>query len=272
MSAYDRVFGQLTAQAARHVAGQALLAASPESGPGLDCATGPGYVVEEALRRGVPGHSLVGVDFSVAMLERARERVGDPDVRWMEMDIQKPPPPDVGIQEFAWCTCNFGVLHLARPDDFFSVARQVLRPRGALVFTVWAELAKSPAFQIPLQAIETYGTADVGLPPGPPFFKYSDPDVSTEALVAAGFAPGSIRAEILDMEWALDRPEDLWDVFYEGTARTGGMLARQEEGAKVKMKEFVREALLAAQPAGHAGPPYILKQPCLQVTAVAPAA
>lgn len=265
---YDRIFGSLTAQAARHVVDTVLR--HGESGPGLDCATGPGYVVEEALRRGVPATDLVGTDFSAAMLDRARERVAEPSVTWLEADIQECPPADLQGR-FAWCICNFGVLHLARPESFFAAARAALQPGGILAFTVWAELGKSPAFQIPLQAIEKHGSTDVGLPPGPPFFKFSDPSTAAKALGEAGFECSSICTELVDMEWFLDRPEDLWEVFCEGTARTGGMLERQEPSARERIEAAMREAVIAAQPPQRVVPPYVLVQPCLLVTAQVPA-
>lgn len=266
---YDRIFGRLTAHAARDVV-QHVMSRGP-AGPGLDCATGPGYVVEEALRRGAAGSDLVGCDFSGAMLRRARERVPDAGVEWLEADIQEP-LPEAMQGRFAWCSCNFGVLHLARPEDFFQVARQVLRPGGLFVFTVWADLARSPAFQIPLQAIERHGSMDVGLPPGPPFFKYSDPKVATDAVVAAGFDASSVSADLVDMRWELDKPEELWTVFLEGTARTGGMLERQRPEARAAIEQAMRDAVEKAQQgSGTKAPPYVLSQPCLRVSAAVPA-
>mmetsp|Transcript_106841 Transcript_106841/g.331965 ORF Transcript_106841/g.331965 Transcript_106841/m.331965 type:complete len:207 (+) Transcript_106841:208-828(+) len=204
------------------------------------------------------------------MLQRARQRVPDAGVTWLEADIQEP-LPESSRGRFAWCACNFGVLHLARPEAFFAAARRALRPGGALAFTVWAELAKSPAFQVPLRAIEEHGSADVGLPPGPPFFKFSDGAEAAKALAEAGFDPGSVEAELVEMQWALEKPEDLWEVFFEGTARTGAILERQQPAARARIEQAMREAVVAQQPAeGHAPPPYLLAQPCLLVTARAP--
>lgn len=262
----------LTAQAARRVVERVLQSTDDSEAPGLDCATGPGYVIEEAIRQGIPAEALTGVDFSSAMLRQAQLRFVSHGVTWLEADIQQTfPSAAVGCQgRFAWCACNFGVLHLARPEAFFAVARQVLRPGGLFLFTVWADLAKSPAFQIPLRAIEEHGSSDVGLPPGPPFFKFSDPELASEALTAAGFE--HINTEIIDMEWPLNKPEDLWEVFCEGTARTGGMLARQEPEAKARIEAAMREAVVAAQAPGQPVPPYVLSQPCLLVTATVPLA
>lgn len=269
VSPYDKIFGRLTAQAAAQVVDCALARSGGVSSRGLDCASGPGYVIEEALKRGVAGSSLVANDFSSAMLRRAKERVTDPSVTWFEADIQEPLPSQYNAS-FSWCACNFGVLHLARPEAFFVAARQALKPGGTLVFTVWAELSRSPAFQIPLGALEEHGTMDVGLPPGPPFFKYSSAETASKALVEAGFEPSSIQSEVVDMQWSLDRLEDLWEVFSNGTARTGGMLERQEPGAKARIEAAMKDAVLAAQQSRESGPPYTLTQPCFMVSAQTP--
>eukprot|EP00931_Biecheleriopsis_adriatica_P108371 TRINITY_DN82682_c0_g1_i1.p1 TRINITY_DN82682_c0_g1~~TRINITY_DN82682_c0_g1_i1.p1 ORF type:complete len:321 (-),score=68.86 TRINITY_DN82682_c0_g1_i1:8-907(-) len=262
---YDKIFGPLTRQAAQHMTERVLSMAAPGVKDGLDCATGPGYIIEEALARGVKATDLTGVDFSAAMLLRAQERIPARGVTWLEADIQEPFTM-LQSKTFSWCTCNFGVLHLARPESFFRVARQVLKPHGVFSFSVWAELAKSPVFQIPLKAVEVHGTMDVGLPGGPPFFKYSDPDVARDALIEAGFDPSTVRAELLDMELVIQQPEDLWEAFHDGTARTGALLQRQEPGAKARIQKAMMDAVTASAP----DRPHTFRQPCLIVTAKVP--
>lgn len=263
VGAYDQLFGPLTRQAAGHLAGLGVA----RGGRGLDCATGPGYVIEEALARGSHGEGLVGVDFSAAMLSVAQKRITqDAGITWKEADIQEPMVELPG--PFAWCTCNFGVLHLARPEDFFRNVKQILQPGGVFAFTVWAQPSMSPAFRIALQAIEEHGETDVGLPPGPPFFKYSDADVTKKDLVEAGFEASSISSSILDMTMTLKHSDALWDGFYDGTARTGALLARQTPEAKARIRKAMEDAVLANSQSPSA--PYTFTQPCVVVTANVP--
>jgi SAM-dependent methyltransferase len=65
-------------------------------------------------------------------------------------------------------TCNFGVLHLGRPEDFFAEAHRVLRPGGRLAFTVWAAPPATEGFAITLGALGEHGDPNVALPAGPP--------------------------------------------------------------------------------------------------------
>lgn len=267
VGAYDRLFGPLTRQAAGHLAGLVVA----RGGRGLDCATGPGYVIEEALARGSCGEQLVGVDFSAAMLSVAQHRIAqDAGVTWKEVDIQEPMSGLPG--PFAWCTCNFGVLHLARPESFFRNVKQILQPGGFFTFTVWAQPSMSPAFRIALEAIQEHGETDVGLPPGPPFFKYSDENIAKEDLVEAGFEASSITSTVLDMTMTLNQPSALWEGFYDGTARTGALLARQTPEAKFRIRKAMEDAVVAnsSERSDSLSAPYTFKQPCLVVTASVP--
>ena len=83
-------------------------------------------------------------------------------------------------------TINFGMLHFGDPDRALSEAHRVLRHGGRIGFTVWAPPSDTKTYGIVYGAIETHGTLDVPLPPGPPFFQYSDSKISKNALRKAG--------------------------------------------------------------------------------------
>lgn len=156
---YHEAFANLTTQAI----GPLLDAVSAEGGARLlDVASGPGYVAAAATERGT---EVVGVDFSAAMVREARVRY--PGIELQEGDAEELPFPD---NTFDAAVINFGMLHLARPDQALAEARRVLRPGGKFAFTVWAKPAEAKGFGIVLGAIETYGDLNVPLPPGPRSF------------------------------------------------------------------------------------------------------
>src|SRR5262249_22676865 len=124
---YPDAFGSLTSQAA------GPLLDAVRAGPGvriLDVATGPGYVAGAAAARGA---GVVSIDFSPAMLERARR--DHPHVHFREGDAESLPFPD---RRFDAVVISFALLHLARPDMALAEARRVLAPGGRLAITVWA--------------------------------------------------------------------------------------------------------------------------------------
>ncbi len=137
---------------------------------------------------------------------------------------------------------NFGLLHLARPEAAMAEAHRVLRHGGRYGFTVWATPEQAAAFGIVLKAIETYGTMDVGLPDGPPFFRFSDPRECWRSLEDAGFAQPDVRQ--LPLVWRLSSTDALFEAVSRGGVRTAAVLARQTPEALSAIRRAVARALV----------------------------
>jgi demethylmenaquinone methyltransferase / 2-methoxy-6-polyprenyl-1,4-benzoquinol methylase len=100
-------------------------------GPGdraLDVASGPGDLAVELARRVGPGGSVVGSDFSEAMLERAREKSSA--VTWEWANALDLPYPDDG---FDAATVGFGARNFSDLDRGLSELARVVRPGGRVV-------------------------------------------------------------------------------------------------------------------------------------------
>jgi len=183
----------------------------------LDVACGPGYVAAAAALRGA---RVLGVDFSAVMVEAASRLY--PELAFKQADAEALELPDAS---FDAVSMNFGLLHLDQPEKALSECYRVLKPGGRFAFTVWAAPADSRAFAIVLEAIAEHGDPHRPLPPGPPFFRFSDRAESEAALKASGFA--EIAFTLLPMIWELPTPEHLFKAFLTGTPRTGGLLRAQ---------------------------------------------
>jgi ubiquinone/menaquinone biosynthesis C-methylase UbiE len=228
--AYQSGFGSLTTQAVEPLLDAARV------GPGvrvLDVATGPGYVAGAAAQRGA---SVVGVDFSAGMLAEARRHL--PGIEFHAGDAGALPFPDAS---FDAVVMSFGLLHLAHPDQALAEAHRVLRRDGRIGFTVWARPEESVAFGIVLGAIERHGRLDVPLPPGPPFFRFSDPAESRRALQDAGFREPQVVT--VPQVWRLGSLDALFEVMQGGTVRTAGLLRAQTPEAQEAIRAAVREAV-----------------------------
>ena len=207
----------------------------------LDVATGAGNVAQAGVRKGM---RVVGVDFSTAMLAQARPQY--PEIDFCEGDAEVLPFAD---HSFDAVVINFGLLHFGNPEQALIQAHRVLCPGGRIGFTVWANPEAAIGFQIMLQAIETHGNPNVQLPEGPPFFRFSNPAESERTLRAIGFTNPSITE--VQQIWRLSSPDDLFVAFYEGTARTGGLLRAQSREALDNIRAAVIKAATAYEEDGN---------------------
>ena len=224
---YDEAFGQLTSQTIEPL----LNAVGVKTGDKfLDIACGPGYVAAAAGKRGA---TVVGVDFSAAMVRHARYRHSDLDFR--EGDAEKLVFAD-GLFDAA--AMNFGILHLARPEQALSEAGRILRPGGRFAFSVWAKPEETIGFGIVLRAVAAYGQPAVALPEGPPFFRYSDPAECVSGLLSAGFeAPAVIK---IQQVWRLPVGDGLFQAMRDSTVRTAGLLRAQEPAVSERIRDAIR--------------------------------
>ena len=235
--AYQDAFGALTTQAI----GPLLDAA--RVGPGvqvLDVATGPGYVAGAAVGRGA---TVVGVDFSAPMLAEARRH--HPGIDFQAGDATALPFPD---ESFDAVVMSFGLLHLHRPDRALAEAHRVLRTGGRLAFTVWARPEAAVGFGIVLDAIKRHGRLDVPLPPGPPFFRFSDPEECHRTLLKVGFETPEVAT--VPQVWQLTSLDALFDMMRHSTVRTAGLLRLQTPEAQDAIRTAIREAVRSYQQAG----------------------
>ena len=136
---------------------------------------------------------------------------------------------------------NFGILHLARPEQALVEAHRVLRSRGRFGFTVWAKPEETVGFGIILRALETYGELTVRLPEGPPFFRFSEPPECVRSLVAAGFE--SPKVSKIPQVWRLVSLDSLFKFMREGTVRTAGLLRSQRPEVLDQIHASIRDQL-----------------------------
>ena len=206
----------------------------------LDVATGPGYAAAAAAEQGA---LVTAIDFSPAMIDEARRR--HPSLTFAEGDAEQLLFPD---RSFDAVVMNFGLLHLARPEAALEQAHRVLKPAGRYGFTVWAGPDEAVGFGIVLQAIEQHGVVDVGLPAGPPFFRFSDPAECIRSLEAAGFVRPEVRR--LPLAWHLSSPEGLFEAVTRGGVRTAALLRAQTPSALKKIAAAIDERVRTYQRGG----------------------
>jgi SAM-dependent methyltransferase len=225
---YVDAFGPVTVQAAGPLLDAVAAGANTDL---LDVATGPGFVAAEAVSRGA---RVIGVDFSSAMIAAAARR--HHDIIFREGDAEA---LAFDGDAFDAVVMNFGLLHLARPEAALAEALRVLRPGGRYAFTVWAGPDQAVGFGMVLRAIERVGRLDVGLPEGPPFFRFSNAGECRTELERAGFVGVSVRT--LPLSWALSSPDAVYEAISRGGVRTAAILRLQTSDALAAIRAAVRD-------------------------------
>jgi ubiquinone/menaquinone biosynthesis C-methylase UbiE len=227
---YDTSFGSLTSQVIDPLLDSVNASKDTKL---LDIASGPGYVADRASKRGC---KVIGIDFSDAMVAKARAFY--PELEFWQGEAEALPFQE---SQFEAAVMNFGLLHLAQPEEALRQALHVICSKAKFGFTVWTKPEESVAFKIVLRAIETYGDSNVALPVGPPFFRYSDPGQCVSALKNAGFVRPTVQ--LIPMIWELSDHNELFDAFYRGTARTGGLLRVQTNQAIDDIRAAIRDSV-----------------------------
>jgi ubiquinone/menaquinone biosynthesis methyltransferase len=102
-------------------------------GPGqraLDLCCGTGDLALGLRRCAIDDVAVVGLDFSVPMLELARARSPAPGLHWIRGDAMRLPFP---AETFDVVTMGYGLRNVAHLDDALAEIRRVLRPGGRLL-------------------------------------------------------------------------------------------------------------------------------------------
>jgi SAM-dependent methyltransferase len=226
---YADAFGTLTRQTAEPL----LDAVHARAGTRiLDVACGPGFIAAAAARRGT---QVTGLDFSRAMIAMAER--ANPGVTFREGDAEAL-PFDPG--SFDAVVMNFGLLHLARPDQAIAEARRVIAPGGRYGFTIWASPEEAVGFGMVLKAVETFGRTDVGLPEGPPFFRFSNAEECRRVMAGAGFE--DIHVRTLPLTWVMPSPDAVFEAVMRGGVRTSAVLRAQTPAALERIRLAVRQS------------------------------
>lgn len=121
---YDAMNGVMTAGLDRRWRRLSVEAVVQPGDRVLDACCGTGELALAAERE---GGIVTGVDFSAAMLERARRKSAT--VTWVQADVLALPFPE---ESFDAATVGFGVRNVADLEGVLRELRRVLRPAGRL--------------------------------------------------------------------------------------------------------------------------------------------
>ncbi len=227
---YDDLFSTVTMQSIEALLNHA------DVGPGkrvLDVATGAGYVAGAAAERGA---EAIGVDFSAAQIEMARRRY--PSATFEQCEGDSLPFPD---GSFDAVVNNYGMPHFPEPDTAIAEAFRILKSGGYFAFAVFDKPERAVGLGAVYSAVQTHGSVDVGLPAGPNYFLFSDPDQCTRSLSAAGFE--SVSVTNVPQVWRVYSPDTVIETILQGTVRAAATLKAQTPEVREAIFGAIRETV-----------------------------
>ena len=224
---YDVHFGHRTSKYADPLLDLAAVGANSDV---LDLACGPGYLSAAAHER---GSHVVGVDFAGEMVKEAQKR-------YPALSFQSGDAEDLSFEDnrFDAVVMGFGMLHLAHPEAAASEAYRVLKTNGRFAFSVWGnpdEVCRGTG--IINKAIQDHANLDLGLPNGPPVFRFADYTEAERLLTEAGFSDVVIKR--VDQAWLLQEASELLTIFQKAGVRAGEVLRAQTDSALEAIREQV---------------------------------
>jgi SAM-dependent methyltransferase len=209
----------------------------------LDIGCGCGDTTLALAERVGSDGSVLGVDVSAPMLDRARERTAaQPSIQLAEADASRANLP----REFDLIFSRFGVMFFDDVTAAFSHLRSALRADGRLAFVCWRAFEDNAWMHIPVDAVERALPGvkrERGDGPGP--FAFADPDKVERWLAAAGFR--EIAFERFDAEVVLSEESRSDAVEFALNAGPASRLlgdATPEERARVRAELAGRLAAL----------------------------
>ncbi|HVN91021.1 MAG TPA: class I SAM-dependent methyltransferase [Candidatus Binataceae bacterium] len=206
----------------------------------VDIGCGCGATALELARRVGPSGSVLGIDVSAPMLDRARQRAQESalsNLALVEADASTYPFDGTADLIFS----RFGVMFFADPVAAFSNLRRALRPGGRVTFVCFRQREQNAWWRVPMTATWTVVAPESPTPatePGP--FSLADEARIRAILVNSGFADAACEAIDCDVVLGVDPASTAEFMINAGPA------ARAVGGANDATRVRVHDAIASA--------------------------
>lgn len=181
----------------------------------LEIACGTGLVTKKLREHLDPSLPLVATDLSKAMLDYARNKLGESNgILWEEADALKL-PFDAG--SFGAVVCGFGIMFTPDRRAALREARRVLIKGGSLLFNVWDAIEENPHALSSATVIEGIFPNDAEMRFRLPY-DMGDPAYLRQLLSESGFRDTRIETRRVIIEGA--DPRSIATGMIRGTPRS----------------------------------------------------
>ena len=208
----------------------------------LDVGCGCGATLVALADRVGPDGSVLGVDISAPMLDRARERVRDSAVRNVRLTLSDAAVHAFEPGAFDLAFSRFGVMFFDDPDRAFANIRSALAAIGRLAFVCWAPPRDNPWLTVPLTVARPHLPPQPESDPSAPGpFAFADPDRVSGILTRAGYSAIDIARH--DTSVQICGPGEAEQAAH--FAMESGPVGRAMAGAELAARAAAEQAILA---------------------------
>jgi 2-polyprenyl-3-methyl-5-hydroxy-6-metoxy-1,4-benzoquinol methylase len=193
----------------------------------LDAATGPGYVAAACAVRGA---DVLGVDVAAEMVSLARRL--RPEIEFREADAERLPFAE---GSFDAAVANFLIPHVGRPEQVAAALARVLRPDGTLALSTWDVPERARLLGVLVDAAAEVGAQlPADIPPGPPFFRFSEEAEFVRLLRNAGLS--GVDVQTVAFTHRVASGDELWAGLMGGTVRIRALVLAQPEHVQARIR------------------------------------
>lgn len=160
----------------------------------LDLGCGTGTTTLEAAWLCGPSGTAVGVDLSVPMVERARERAMEAELANIRFEVGDCQVDELPDQPYDVAISRFGVMFFDDPVAAFANVGRAMAPGGRLAMLTWAPLVQQDWITVlAAGALQHLPMPDLGEEGGPGMFSLADRERIVTILEAAGWSEVDVQ-------------------------------------------------------------------------------
>jgi SAM-dependent methyltransferase len=207
----------------------------------VDVGCGCGWTSLQLAGSVGPGGTVLGVDVSVPMLDRARRRAKAGGLSNATFTVA-----DASTHAFDatydLVFSRFGVMFFADAVAAFENLRGALRSGGRVTFMCWGPVADNHWFRVPMAAAGSIVDLPAPTPPGEPGpFAFADRSRVEGVLQKAGFT--GVRVQSAAPEYILGADVDEAATNAVETGPVARVLVEVDAPTRARAREAIREAL-----------------------------